>query len=223
MILCSLLSLITTDSITTGVLACYVVVLSCLLCCYETHLKQVSKVIALNFGFLFGAKSRAIFMIFVGSLLFSFSLLGKLVGLAMVANAFLNIFVLIKHPSFEDAQRESAQKDIADFLKSHPGLANQALSLGVQAGTQIARDNPGIYFSFCFSNMFITTTNAIRPGSRRGADSPPQLSLRTLVVSKQRQSICIFISGSVMRREYYCFIIKLSHHHSYKSKQASMR
>lgn len=69
MIIASLLSLLTTDTATTGVLACYVVVFSCLLCCYETHLKQVSKLIALNFGFLYSAKSRAVFMIFVGKYL----------------------------------------------------------------------------------------------------------------------------------------------------------
>jgi hypothetical protein len=66
MIIASLLSLLTTDNATTGVLACYVVVFSCLLCCFETHLKQVAKVIAFNFGFLYSAKSRAAFMIFVG-------------------------------------------------------------------------------------------------------------------------------------------------------------
>lgn len=66
MMLTSLLAVLTTQSATTGVLACYVVVFSCLLCCFETHLKQVSKVIALNFGFMYSAKSRAIFMAFIG-------------------------------------------------------------------------------------------------------------------------------------------------------------
>lgn len=67
MIMASLLSLLTTESATTGVLACYVLVFSCLLCCFETHLKQIAKIIALNFGFLYSAKSRSIFMIFVGN------------------------------------------------------------------------------------------------------------------------------------------------------------
>lgn len=66
MIIVSLLSLLTTQSATTGVLSCYVVVFSCLFCCFETHLKQVSKIIALNFGFMYSAKSRSLFMIFVG-------------------------------------------------------------------------------------------------------------------------------------------------------------
>lgn len=66
MMITSLLAVLTTQSATVGVLACYVVVFSCLLCCFETHLKQVSKIIALNFGFMYSAKSRAMFMAFIG-------------------------------------------------------------------------------------------------------------------------------------------------------------
>lgn len=66
MILVSVLALLTTQTATTGVLACYVVVFSCLLCCFETHLKQISKIIALNFGFMYDAKSRSVFMLFIG-------------------------------------------------------------------------------------------------------------------------------------------------------------
>lgn len=158
MVLSSLLSLVTTNSMTTGVLACYVIVLSCLLCCYETHLKQVSKVIALNFGFLFSAKSRALFMIFIGSLLFSFSLFGKLVGCAMVVNAFFNIFILLKYPSFEDAQRQDAQNEITQFLQSNPNLTKQAVAYTVQAGTEFARENPGkilfIFYSCTYSLFY---------------------------------------------------------------------
>lgn len=36
---------------------------SCILCCFETHLKVVAKTIAANFGFLYNAKGRAIFLI----------------------------------------------------------------------------------------------------------------------------------------------------------------
>lgn len=108
-------------------------------------MKQVSKVIALNFGFLFSAKSRCLFMVFMASLLFTFSLFGKLVGLAMLGNAFLNIYILFRHPTFEDAQRQSAQSDISDFLAAHPELAKRAVAYGVTTGAQIARDNPGRY------------------------------------------------------------------------------
>jgi hypothetical protein len=98
MIMVSLLTLLTTTNATTGVLGCYVVVFASLLCCYETHLKQVSKTIALNFGFLYHAKSRTAFMFFVGSILFSFSYFAKLIGLCMFANGFFNIYILFKYP-----------------------------------------------------------------------------------------------------------------------------
>lgn len=66
MIVVSLLAMLTTQSATTGVLACYLIIFACLLCCFETHLKQVSKIIALNFGFMYSARARSIFMLFVG-------------------------------------------------------------------------------------------------------------------------------------------------------------
>ena len=72
MILVSVLALLTTQTATTGVLACYVVVFSCLLCCFETHLKQISKIIALNFGFMYNAKSRSVFMLFIGKIQYYF-------------------------------------------------------------------------------------------------------------------------------------------------------
>lgn len=72
MIVVSLLSILTTQSATTGVLACYLVVFSCLLCCFETHLKQVSKIIALNFGFMYSAKARSVFMLFLGMSIITF-------------------------------------------------------------------------------------------------------------------------------------------------------
>lgn len=36
---------------------------SCLLCCFEFQLKQVAYIISNNFGFLYDAKSRMIFLI----------------------------------------------------------------------------------------------------------------------------------------------------------------
>lgn len=67
MILISALAILTTQTATTGVLACYVMVFSCLICCFEAHLKSVAKIIALNFGFMYSAKARIVFMILVGT------------------------------------------------------------------------------------------------------------------------------------------------------------
>jgi hypothetical protein len=101
--------------------------------------------IALNFGFLYSAKSRVAFMLFVGSIMFSFSLFGKLIGLAMVGNAAFNVFVLFKYPDFEDAQRSDAQSEIQDFLAANPAYANRAMAFGIQTSVSLAQNNPGFF------------------------------------------------------------------------------
>jgi len=106
-------------------------------------MKLISKMIALNFGFMYSAKARSAFMIFVGTILFSFSLFGKIVGCLMLANAGFNIFVLFKYKGYEEAQRVAAQADIQDFLAQHsPAFANQLQV--VKAGTAFAFANPGV-------------------------------------------------------------------------------
>ncbi|CAN0026734.1 unnamed protein product, partial [Discosporangium mesarthrocarpum] len=81
-----------------AVLACYLFAFSCILCCFETHLKVVAKTIAANFGFLYNAKGRAVFLLFVGFLCFSFgsNLLGVLSGILMLINAVFNLYVICK-------------------------------------------------------------------------------------------------------------------------------
>jgi len=166
MIVVSLLSLLTTQTATTGVLACYVVVFSCLLCCFETHLKQVSKIIALNFGFMYSAKSRSVFMIFLGTILFSFSLFGKLIGIFMLVNAGFNIYILFKYPQFDDAQRSDAQSEIKDYLAANPAFAQKILDSGVQVGTDIIRNNPDIARQS--AEVILTTAAQQRAGDSRG-------------------------------------------------------
>lgn len=142
MLIVSLLSLLTTQTATTGVLSCYVVVFACLLCCFETHLKQVSKKIALNFGFMYSARSRSLFMMFIGTILFSFSLFGKIIGLLMLLNAFFNIYILCRYPEFEDAQRNDAQSEIKDFLSTNPAFAKNIMDASMKVGTDIIKNNP---------------------------------------------------------------------------------
>jgi len=127
----------------------------------------VSKIIALNFGFMYSARARSVFMLFLGSfssrqfelfrcitihnvpvlvgynclcilihsrfyipkstifvnipscfipcagsILFSFSLFGKIVAVCMIANALFNMYILFKYPEYEAVQRQDAQSDI---------------------------------------------------------------------------------------------------------------
>ena len=169
MIVASMLSLLTTDNATTGVLACYVVVFSCLLCCFETHMKLISKMIALNFGFMYSAKSRCVFMIFVGTILFSFSLFGKIVGCLMLGNAGFNVFVLFKYKGYEEAQRVAAQAEIQDFLSSHSPAFRDQFNL-VKAGSAFVWQNPVVS---ALANTTTAPTSGVGAAnvSRNGDDS----------------------------------------------------
>jgi hypothetical protein len=125
-------------SVSTGILATYVLAFSCLLCCFETHLKQIAKTIAENFGFLFHAKSRAIFLIFVGIMLFNLGILGTVCGSAMLANAAFNFYLVVRYPGYEDFQRADAESEIKDYLREHPELGEAA----VRTTVNYAKENP---------------------------------------------------------------------------------
>ena len=75
-----------------------------------------------------------------GTILFSFSLFGKIIGCAMLANAGFNIFILFKYPQYEDAQRNDAQSEIRDYLSANPAFAKTV----VKAGTEFVLSNPDI-------------------------------------------------------------------------------
>jgi hypothetical protein len=111
--------------------------------------------IALNFGFLYSAKSRSVFMLFIGTIMFSFSLFGKLIGILMLANAGFNVYVLVKYPEFEDAQRSDAQAEIQDFLASNPAYARRAMSFGFAAATTAAA-NQGLFLLTAVVLLFIS-------------------------------------------------------------------
>ena len=144
MIIVSSLSLLMSSSATTGVLGCYVIAFSCLLCCYETHLKQVSKVIALNFGFLYSARSRVLFMVFIGTIMFSFDyFFAFILGLTMFANAGFNIYIIFRYPGYEEAQRESAESELQDLFKNNPAFAQKALVFGLGAAAAAGLNNQG--------------------------------------------------------------------------------
>ena len=101
----------------------------------------------MNFGFMYSAKSRSAFMVFIGTILFSFSLFAKIIGSLMLVNAFFNIFILFKYPNFDDEQRKDAQAEIKDYLAANPAFAQQFMNAGVQTMS----NNPGIHlFTYLF-------------------------------------------------------------------------
>ncbi|CAN0181792.1 unnamed protein product [Scytosiphon promiscuus] len=122
-----------------AVLAVYLFAFSCILCCFETHLKVVAKTIAANFGFLYNAKGRATFLVFVGVLCFSLAtLLAYIAGVLMIVNAAFNFYVIFTYPEFErDLQRKDLESEGRDYLRANRG--NLA-----QAGVEFARNNPDL-------------------------------------------------------------------------------
>eukprot|EP00903_Cladosiphon_okamuranus_P020176 g18520.t1 len=136
----AILKLITVDlDISGGVLACYLFAFSCILCCFETHLKVVAKTIAANFGFLYNAKGRAAFLIFVGLLALSLdNIISLIAGILMICNAAFNFYVIFKYPEFErDLQRKDLESEGRDYLRANRGAL-------AQAGVEFARNNPDL-------------------------------------------------------------------------------
>lgn len=79
-----------------------------------------------------------------GTILFSISLFGKLIGVLMIINAGANVFILWKYPGYEDAQRIDAQSEIKDYLAANPAFAKSFLDTGLRVGTDIIKNNPDI-------------------------------------------------------------------------------
>ena len=146
MFLSSLLSL-TGDDFSTAVLSIYVMAFSCLLCCFETHLKAVSIAITENFGFLYNAKGRATFLVFVGLLCFSQGFLGTIAGVGMILNAAFSFYVICTHEEYEAIHAAYGQEDGATVLKRQGGqlLVNnpQLAQRGADATLNWAGENPG--------------------------------------------------------------------------------
>jgi len=67
----ALLSFLSLTVITSGFLAFYVLIFSCLMCCFEIGWSMVTKYIVQNFGFLYNSAGRLIFFVFVAVLSWS--------------------------------------------------------------------------------------------------------------------------------------------------------
>ena len=80
-----------------------------LICCFETHLAQVSRIIGENFGFLYNVKGRVTFFVLVSFLCFSIGLIGLISGVGLLVAAAYNAYVIYKHPDYE---REMLENDV---------------------------------------------------------------------------------------------------------------
>lgn len=83
-----------------------------LICCLETQLKFVRVMIAVNFGFLFNSIFRFLFYVLLGSVTWSYdSLFGQIVGIAFVAVALFNTYVLCRYPAYRKVREKIAEEE----------------------------------------------------------------------------------------------------------------
>ena len=91
---------VTSPSISSSLLAFYLTIFSCLICCFEISLRRVSLLIVQNFGFMYSAFGRILFLIFVAIVSFELSTFGKVVFGLIMAWGCVNIYVNVKHPKY---------------------------------------------------------------------------------------------------------------------------
>lgn len=83
-----------------------------MICCLETQLKFVRVMIAVNFGFLFNSIFRFLFYVLLGSVTWSYdSLFGQIVGIAFVAVALFNTYVLCRYPAYRKVREKIAEEE----------------------------------------------------------------------------------------------------------------
>lgn len=90
--------LLSAESLSDGVLGAYVLFFSVMICCYEAHIRQISEILADNCGFLFGASGRALFLVLVGLLCFSFGVIGIVSAVLVFGVALANIVMVFRYP-----------------------------------------------------------------------------------------------------------------------------
>lgn len=109
---CQIVTMISLPSVAVWVLTVYAICGGLLICVLETQLKFLRVMVAMNFGFLFNAIWRFLFYVLMGSVAWAFkNLFGKAVGIAFVAVAFFNTYVLCRYPSYRKMREKIAEEE----------------------------------------------------------------------------------------------------------------
>lgn len=154
------------NSITRAFLATYIGLFALILFLFETRVRWSAQIIRRNFGFLFTYTGRTFFIIFLGAVCFGMLDSDKKstngykwclgVGIATMANAIFNCFIICNHPQFQDlnkanmAKNETAGNDpskmteaqIKAYLNAHPEVA--AAALGHDKGSPAPADSVAV-------------------------------------------------------------------------------
>jgi len=92
------------------ILAMYASCGGCLVCLTETELSFFRGMIASNFGFLFNSVLRFIFYLLLGTITWTYGLMGQLVAGALVLVACYNTFIICKYPAYKKMKEEIADE-----------------------------------------------------------------------------------------------------------------
>lgn len=88
-------------SLSTFFVCCYVFFFSVLICCFELALRSVARFLAQNFGFLYSALGRCIFLVFVAALCFDLQTIGIAAMCVLLVLLCANLYVMFQFPKYE--------------------------------------------------------------------------------------------------------------------------
>lgn len=94
-----------TTQVSDGFVAMYLLFFATLICCFELAIKRVAILLVQNFGFMYNAIGRFMFLIFVGFLCFDLSTMGKVVFGLLMLYGLVNLYVNFKHPQYAKYMR----------------------------------------------------------------------------------------------------------------------
>eukprot|EP01038_Epipyxis_sp_PR26KG_P007522 gene7522-10246_t len=91
--------------ISTSFLAVYLFFFSVMVCCFELAFRQVAVIIVQNFGFMYSAIGRALFLMFLAILCFQLSTMGKVMFGLLIGYLIVLSYVNCKHPQYNKYMR----------------------------------------------------------------------------------------------------------------------
>lgn len=91
---------LSSSSLATSFLAFYLLIFSCLICCFEVGFKQALLFIVQNFGFMYYGISRFVFLLFVAIVCYQISTFGKVCFALLIAHGCVNIYLHFAHPQY---------------------------------------------------------------------------------------------------------------------------
>jgi hypothetical protein len=107
-------------SLANAFLAIYLLFFSCLICCFEIAFKRVTVLLVQNFGFLYSAGGRFLFLSFVAVLCYGLSTLGKIVFALIIAFGFVYLYIVFKHPQLPKYLRAMHYYSVAKAKRAVP-------------------------------------------------------------------------------------------------------